>query len=272
MMAGGGTPERGDHSEAIHRALESLLKIAGRRSGVIAANDGTGLGPLFEHSFGSLFLSQSYGMLSAEAKERDVVRDLLKKATETIAKTQNENGGWGNGGSDLAITANMWLAMRNANTAGIFVENISLEKILSFVDSCAAGEGQYGLTPNNGDGRSYYSTAAGLRILYGMGRKKSDVARKATEYLLSKTMGDDYGGKISEWDYCAAFYATTALLHDEGDYWRKWFPKIRDFLLTKQNPDGSWTVEYCRSCKAYATALSVLILQTPKRILPMFQY
>ncbi|OHB76304.1 MAG: hypothetical protein A2Z34_05805 [Planctomycetes bacterium RBG_16_59_8] len=270
LMAGGGTPERGNHAERIRKALAYLLKTANRRSGMIVANDGTGLGPLYEHSFGTLFLSQVYGMLSAESRERDDVREALKRATAMISQTQEENGSWQ---SNLAITANMWLALRNANTAGVNVEAISLERIVKFVDSCAQGEGVYGLAPRGGEsGHVTYSTAAGLRILYGMGKRESDVAKKATEYLLSKTLGDDYGGRLSEWDYCTAFYATSALLHDEKDSWRKWYPKIRDFLVKKQNPDGSWTVEYCRSCKAYATALSLVILQTPKRLLPMFQY
>lgn len=268
LMSSGSTPDRGPHAEKIRRALGYLLKTANRRSGMIVANDGTGLGPLYEHSFGTLLLSQIYGMMESESRDRSDVKEALKKATSVIAQSQNGDGGWG----DLATTANMWLAMRNANTAGVFVEHISLEKILKLVESCAQGGGVFGINPQGGGGHVYFSTAAGLRILYGMGRKESEVARKATEYLLSRNLGDEYGGRISEWCYCAAFYATTALIHDPDGYWQKWYPKIRKFLIEKQNPDGSWTVEYCRSCKAYATALSLVILQTPKRYLPMLQY
>jgi hypothetical protein len=84
-------------------------------------------------------------------------------------------------------------------------------------------------------------------------------------------LGQDYGGKISEWDYCGAFYAVQAMMHEGDKYWRKWWPKFRDHLIKIQNEDGSWTIEYCLCCRAYATALSLLVLQAPKRLLPLFQ-
>ena len=57
----------------------------------------------------------------------------------------------------------------------------------------------------------------------------------------------------------------------DGKAWKTWYPKMRDHLLKIQNRDGSWTVEYCECCKAYATALAVLSLQAPKKLLPIFQ-
>ena len=62
-----------------------------------------------------------------------------------------------------------------------------------------------------------------------------------------------------------------ALLHENGGQWARWFPKVRDHLVRIQNADGSWSIEYCLCCQAYATALSVLVLETPGRLLPVSQ-
>ena len=102
-------------------------------------------------------------------------------------------------------------------------------------------------------------------------RFKEALLEKGAEVLLKKQMGQDYGGQISEWDYCGAFFAVQAMMHEGEKYWKKWWPKFRDHLVKIQNADGSWTIQYCLCCRAYATALSVIVLQAPKRLLPLFQ-
>ncbi|NDE64156.1 MAG: prenyltransferase, partial [Chlamydiae bacterium] len=47
-----------------------------------------------------------------------------------------------------------------------------------------------------------------------------------------------------------------------------WFPYIRDELITRQRPDGSW---FDQVCGHYATAMACLVLQTPNNYLPIFQ-
>ena len=117
----------------------------------------------------------------------------------------------------------------------------------------------------------FYPTTAGLRILHGIGKGDLKEVEKGMELLLVKKLGDDYRGRISEWDYCGAFYAVQAMMHEGDKFWKKWWPRFRDHLVRIQNPDGSWTIEYCLCCRAYATALSVLVLQAPQRLLPLFQ-
>ena len=36
------------------------------------------------------------------------------------------------------------------------------------------------------------------------------------------------------------YYAVQAMWTAGGDYWKEWFPAIRDELLHAQQPDGSW--------------------------------
>jgi squalene cyclase len=270
LMAAGSTPDRGPHREPLRRGLAYTLSIASR-SGRITASDSTGMGPLYDHSCATLFLAEVYAT-SPEPEEN--VRRTLGRAVQYIARMQNPDGGWGlQGSSDVATTAAMWTALRAAHNAGLTIHGPAVGKVEAYVRSCADKNGGFAYSPQvrGGGGHLFYPTTAALRVLYGMGRgDEADVA-KGTEVILGRTLGDEYGGRISEWDYCGAFYASQALLHENGPRWERWFPRVRDHLVRIQNADGSWTIEYCRCCQAYATALSCLTLQTPGRLLPVFQ-
>lgn len=269
LMAGGSTPDRGVHREAIRDGLDYTLSVAGR-SGMISAQDTTGMGLLYDHACGTLFLSEVY---ATSPGSDDVLRATLGRAVQFISRNQNADGGWGMQDSDVATTAAMWVALRAAHNAGVTIRGPSMENVERFVRECAEPQGGFASAPQvrGGGGRLFYPTAAALRVLYGMGRGDAAETAKGTDLILSRTLGQEYGGRISEWDYCGAFYATQALLHENGKLWERWFPKVRDDLVRLQNTDGSWTIEYCLCCQAYATALSCLVLQTPGRLLPVFQ-
>jgi hypothetical protein len=274
LAAAGSTPREGEHKEAIQRAITGLLK-AQAGSGAITQNDSTGMGLLYDHSCATLALAEFYGM-QREPDEIDGLAAGLKKAVAYLYTRQNRDGGWdpsGGGQSDLAITCNVWLALRAAHNAGIKIENARVDKVEEFVKKCNEPSGGFSQAPNvrGGGGGMFYPTSAGLRIMYGMGHGDMKEVEKGAEVLLGKQLGQDYGGQISEWDYCGAFFAVQALMHEGDKFWKKWWPKFRDHLIKIQNTDGSWTIQYCLCCRAYATALSVIVLQAPKRLLPLLQ-
>jgi len=275
LAATGSTPRHGEHKEAIQLAITGLLRAQGP-SGAITRNDSTGMGFFYDHSCATLALAEFAGM----QKDPDEIEGLtagLKKAVAYLNVKQNRDGGWdpqGSGqNSDLAITCNVWLALRSAHNAGVTIDAARMDKVEEFVKKCVSPTGGFKQYPNvrGGGGRMFYPTSAGLRIMYGMGRGDMKDIEKGIEVLLTKKLGDDYGGKISEWDYCGGFFAVMALLHENGKAWKTWYPKLRDQLVRIQNTDGSWTIEYCLCCRAYATALALLMLEAPNRVLPIFQ-
>jgi hypothetical protein len=88
---------------------------------------------------------------------------------------------------------------------------------------------------------------------------------------LTKKLGDDYRGRISEWDYCGAFFAVQAMMHEGDTFWRRWWclgcgTTLSGFRI-RMDPGPSITA---RAARAYATALSILVLQAPQRLLPHF--
>lgn len=271
MLATGSTPGSGEHMEPINHAIEWAIKTQNNSGFISTGQDWTGVGAFFEHSSITTFLTEAYGM-SAELTENDLLRNRINLAIEYLDGQQNPDGGYGASGrgsaSDLAITASVYSALRSAHNSGLDVKGANLEKVVTFTEKNAISGG--GFRGNHG---MFYPTAAGLRILYSQNRQGDAQVQKSADKVLKHTIASEYGGSISEWDYLAAFYATHAfMLASETDgAWKKWFPKIRDYLIKKQNPDGSWTVEYCMQCRAFATALSLLVLMAPQRSLPMWQ-
>lgn len=275
MLATGSTPNSGPYAEPIRRAIDRLIRIQ-TRSGQITRFDSTGMGIFYDHSCATLALAEVYGMRRGDETMREV-REALEAAVRFMYTMQNPDGGWGAQGrgsvSDISITCSVWLALRAAHNAGLTVQDAKMGAVEQFVLKCAEPRGGFAQHPQirGGGGRMFYPTSAGLRVLYGMGRGDLAEVERGAELLLQKKMGDDYKGKVSEWDYCGAFYAVQAMMHEGNRFWSKWWPRFRDRLVEIQNPDGSWTIEYCLCCRAYATALSLVVLQAPKRMLPMFQ-
>ena len=54
-----------------------------------------------------------------------------------------------------------------------------------------------------------------------------------------------------------------------GKRWTKWYPAIRDELIAKQSPDGSWLDSFISP--EYETAMALLILEVPNNYLAIFQ-
>ena len=206
-------------------------------------------------------------------RDNVLMQEHVQRAVKYLSTQQNKDGGWSarsrGSASDLAITASVYSSLRSAHNSGLYVNQASVEDLVRFTRKRGVKSGGY-----RGNHGMFYPTAAGLRIMYSQGRQAEAQVAKSAEKVLRHTIASEYNGRISEWDYLAAYYATHAFILErdgEGTMWKRWFPKLRDYLVKKQNPDGSWTVEYCMKCRAFGTSLSLLVLMAPYRSLPMWQ-
>ena len=77
------------------------------------------------------------------------------------------------------------------------------------------------------------------------------------------------GGMIDPHYYYGHYYAVQAQYQAGGNHWNRWFPRIRDQLLSDQQKDGSWSD--LTFSNEYATAMSCIILQIPNNHLPIFK-
>jgi hypothetical protein len=287
LMAGGNTQRTGPDNDAVaavRRGLDYVLKQARRNPKAIVPSATTlvqsKLGKEVHTFLAVVFLSQAYGMEQpwTTPEERVEIREVLSAMCAQISRTQERDGSWHTdtfGG--LKATCMAWLALRSAHSAGISVEEASVDRVVQFITRQYDGRthlfrgGALGYA--SGGYQVLYASSSCLRVLYGMGADNTSVnlleAYKAIHRTITK---GELGGQflsVEGEDYMAAAMITQAMMIDGGDAWREWYGFIREKLIKKQNADGSWTGTACIHGPTFATCCALLSLQAPYRLLPM---
>jgi hypothetical protein len=113
-------------------------------------------------------------------------------------------------------------------------------------------------------------TAAALSALFCAGVYHGDEITKGLSFLLNNKPSDlsHFVRHETTYYFFGHYYAMQAMWTAGGEYWKKWYPLIRDELLVSQREDGSWNDSICPH---YATAMACIILQTPNNYLPILQ-
>ncbi|MFO7901237.1 MAG: prenyltransferase/squalene oxidase repeat-containing protein [Planctomycetota bacterium] len=265
FMANGSTPGRGRYGEEISRAVTYILEHT-RESGYVYAAEGESHGPMYGHGFASLFLAEVYGMWPDSE-----VRDKLSKAVRLIVDTQNHEGGWRyepeRNEADVSVTICQVMALRAARNAGIYVPNDTIDRCTEYVKQCQNADGGFAYMLPGGES-AFARSAAGIVALYSAGIYEGEEIRKGLEYLAEHQPAPDTARMQDNFFY-GHYYAVQAMWHAGGEYWRQWYPAIRDILLARQKQDGSW---FDQICPEYGTAMACLVLQMPNNYLPILQH
>lgn len=264
FMADGNLPGRGKYGDNIQAALEFVLDHA-TDTGLLAAE--TSHGPMYGHGFATLFLGEVYGMNPSDAR----VRDALVKAIGIIIGTQNEEGGWRYQpvpyDADISVTICQIMALRSARNAGIKVPKTTIDRAVNYVRECQNPDGGFRYMRQTG-GSAWPRTAAGVASLFYAGIYEDDSIDRGLEYLLRNALpGRAMTGQAHY--YYGHYYAVQAMYLAGGEAWERWWPAVRDELMMKQASSGGWLDHYAGG--AYSTSMSLIILQMPKRYLPIFQ-
>ncbi len=264
FMANGSAPGRGPYGKQITRCVTYLLNHA-QDSGFVFAAGSTSHGPMYGHGFATLFLAEVYGMWP----DSDV-REKLVKAVRLIVNTQNDEGGWRyqpeRREADISVTICQIMAVRAARNAGIYVSNETIDRCTNYVKRCQNADGGFAYMLPGGES-AFPRTAAGVVALYSAGIYEGDEVSRALNYLMRHKPTSDASGIENHFFY-GHYYAVQAMWHAGGNYWRGWYPAIRDVLLARRKEDGSW---FDQICPEYGTAMACLILQMPDNYLPIFQ-
>jgi hypothetical protein len=91
---------------------------------------------------------------------------------------------------------------------------------------------------------------------------------KGMSYLLRVAM-PGRGNPDQMHYFYGQYYAVQAAFLKGGDTWRRWWPAVREELLLSQNVSGTWADPSVGD--EYGTAMALIVLQMPKRYLPIFQ-
>ena len=62
-----------------------------------------------------------------------------------------------------------------------------------------------------------------------------------------------------------------AMVQAGDDEYAKWYPQIRDALISRQNAKGAWDKGNRQGGSSYATPMAIIVLATPHRYIPIYQ-
>ena len=283
FLASGYQPGRGKYGLTMNQAVDYLTDNAHADGyygapGLVRASSNQGGGAMYGHGFATLALSEVYGMTG-----RKDLKTKLQAAIKLIEDTQTQNGdprydgGWRydprQGDADLSVTVVQVLALRGAKNAGIKVAQQTIDRAVAYMKRCANGyDGGFNYqvgSRSSGGAR----TGAGVLSLMMAGERDSQECQNGLAYLQANPLNRSNDAFRDHFFY-AMYYITQAMYQAGGAYWRGWYPNVRDRLVSTQDADGGWGRSGNAPSEAgeeYATAMSVLILQVPAGLLPIYQ-
>ncbi|MCC6678202.1 MAG: terpene cyclase/mutase family protein [Phycisphaerales bacterium] len=270
FMADGNLPGRGAYGEQVSRGLDFVLANCSE-SGLIAAEAANG--PMYGHGFATLFLGEIYGMTAGDgdAERSARIHNALLKAVRLIQTTQNDQGGWRYNpvptDADVSVTICQIMGLRAARNAGLEVARETIDKAVEYVRKCQNPDGGFKYQLDTGPS-AWPRSAAGVASLYYAGIYQDDAIDRGLKYLQEAALPGRANPNKAHYFY-GHYYAVQAMYLAGGPAWEAWWPAIREELVQAQQPDGLWDDPTVG--ESYGTAMSLIILQMPKRYLPIFQ-
>ncbi|MEM7754138.1 MAG: prenyltransferase/squalene oxidase repeat-containing protein [Planctomycetota bacterium] len=270
FMADGHLPGRGEYGDVVERALDFVLS-ASAENGLIAAE--AAHGPMYGHGFATLFLGEIEGMTRGgpDARRADRLHEALIKAVRLIERTQNEEGGWRYNpvpyDADVSVTICQVMALRSARNAGLDVDSGVIDRAVEYVKRCQNADGGFRYQGDSGSS-AWPRSAAGVSALFYAGIYEGDTIDRGLDYLERVALPGSARPSRAHYFY-GQYYGVQAFFLAGGDRWATWWPAVRTELLTTQEPTGAWADSTVGS--EYGTAMALIVLQMPKRYLPIFQ-
>jgi hypothetical protein len=268
-LADGQLPDHGLHAKPLDRLVEYVLA---HQNEFGYLQDGGSR--MYSHSFATLFLAEVYGMCPKRTKE---IESALRRAVQFTQNAQNENGGWRYEPftieSDLSVTVCQVQALRAARNVGIPVSASCIDRVVAYVRDSRRYDGAYWYKIHGRAARqttSFAVSAAAITTLHSAG------VYDPKEYAAAlEDVAEGYDDVSRHWPehfyfWYGNYYAAQALFIEGGPRWRRYWTRLRDDLLARQQEDGRWRNDVGPG-DAFATAVACLLLRVPAQYLPIFQ-
>ncbi len=276
-----GPGKDGKYAKSIERGLKFLL-LQQNREGAFNGN-------MYAQGLATIAVCEAYGLTADPALQKPAQRAL-----QYIARAQNERGGWDytprGPTPDTSIGGWQIMAMKSGQMAGLDVSTATLAKATHWLDEWAGDpEGSlYGYrqprfrNPEEGGASPQSMIAIGLlcRQYLGWGPRHPGLNKGARWLLLPANM--PLPGNRSHMYF--HYYATQVMHHMGGDYWKRWNPAMRDWLIRTQDQGltprhahqkGSWEAKGDWWCapggRVMMTSLCLLTLEVYYRHLPLYR-
>ncbi|MCG8450645.1 MAG: terpene cyclase/mutase family protein [Pirellulales bacterium] len=281
FLGAGYTQHEGPYQETVAKGLyylvdKMLLTSLGgdlRDQSIISKKDDGILlihksGDMYSQAIATLALCEAYAMTRDEN-----LAGPAQEAVKFIVDAQHEKGGWryrpGEPG-DTSVTGWQLTALKSAALARLEIPRNVWYRAAEFLDGVQDDRGAtYGYQEPSKTRRSMSVVGLFSRMLLGWSRDHvpmlKGMARIADQVPHQNDMYFNY-------------YATQALHHFGGAGWRRWNPRMRDYLVKSQATEGhergSWYFQEAwsdRGGRLYTTTLSILTLEVYYRYMPMYQ-
>ncbi len=260
FMGDGHMPGRGQHGHIVQKCVDFIL-ASRSESGLLASE--TSHGPMYGHGFATLFLAEAYGMTP-----HGELREALRKAVRLIITTQNDEGGWRyqpvKADADLSVTVCQMMALRAARNAGVHVPKSTIDRAVNYVRESQNPDGGFRYMLSSG-GSAFARSAAGLTALQYAGIYHGPEFASGMAYVNQFLPPRDQS--VGHYFY-GHYYAVQTMFLAGEDAWQQWWPAIREELIDRQTDEGYWQGQ---AGNEYGTAMALIILQIPNRLLPIFQ-
>ncbi len=263
FLSQGHVPSQGLYGPEVAKGARFLIASSRASDGYLVGARG---GNMYAHGMSTLALAELWGMTGNEE-----IKSVLEKAVDLIVRCQAKEGGWrydpSPSGSDISVTIMQVMALRAAKNSGLHVPDSTIAQALEYIGKCYDTKSG-GYTYQVGSREPGFArTAAGVCVLQLLGKYDAKEIEKAVDFMeKSKEEG-------RHWWY-GQYYAAHAMHQVGGKKWEDWYGRIRTRLLSKQQPNGSWTAGGGSDDgvgPAYQTAIAVIILSVPMNYLPIFQ-
>ena len=270
FLACGHTPGAGRYGLVVRGGVDFLLAQS-QPDGYYGKSHDKGM---YDQGIVTLALAESLGVESDEGRRQKIHAELVKAVkvildAQAVAKPEPHAGGWrydrNSPDSDLSLSGWNALALRAAQDVGVEVPKEAVQKAVGYVLRCYhAGEKGFSYQP--GGGAQAGPTGIGVLSLYLLDGAQRPEAAEGAKWLAAHPVNDG-----TPFRYYAMYYVTQAAHQAGGATWPAVSKPTFDRLLALQGPDGAWPKSPQEPEGAYSTAMAVLTLAVPQRLLPAYQ-
>jgi hypothetical protein len=190
---------------------------------------------------------------------------------QNVKKEPAQAGGWryepGSADSDLSASAWNAIALRAARDIGLDVPDAALASAAAYVKRCNnPASGGFAYQPA-GEPAIAMTAAGMLATSLLVGGDAPEIAAGA------KFLREHPIAETTRFPYYTMYYASQAANHAGGETWTLVSRGVQERLLRTQLPSGAWpqSISPEEPGEIYATAMAVLTLSVPSRVLPLYQ-
>ncbi|HEV2292433.1 MAG TPA: prenyltransferase/squalene oxidase repeat-containing protein [Tepidisphaeraceae bacterium] len=271
FLATGHAPDVGRHGGTVRRAIDYLVRQS-PADGYFGKTDGS---RMYGQAIVVVALCQAYG-LEQDGLRRAGMRAALAEAVTVILNAQNvakpepHAGGWryepASADSDLSVSAWTLIALCAARDIGLHVPDPAIANAAAYIRRCAHAErGGFAYQPAREPTAAM--TAAGMLALSLATSGDAREIAAGAKVLREQPIGD-----ATRFPFYAMYYANQAAQRVGGETWKVVSSAAQQRLLRTQLPSGAWAHSSSpeEPGEIYATAMAVLTLSVPQRVLPMY--